>query len=372
MGKTSETSSSPVVESVRVSSSQHSVARAKIANRQEDEDVILGDERVKDISVVPPSSQEESDQLIPPSAPLVAPLKERVYIPPLPFPQQFQKQKKDRHMLDIMELFKKVHINIPLLDAIKQVPSYVKFLKDICTNKRKFAEHERVMLNEECSAILLNILPPKLKDPGSFTIPCVIGNLRFEKALIDLCASVNLMPLSIFQQLGVEEMQPTSISLQLADRSIKFPLGIIEDMLVKVDRFILPADFIILDMEECREVPIIMGRPFLATAGTIIDVKKGLLTMNVEGESAGFQVFKAMKRPADMEECNRVDIIEQPVHTNFGSQVNNDELKTSLEHPELIQAAGNDVLNKVAMLNSIPTQPLRWRQATYLLGPPKR
>ncbi|XP_038681378.1 uncharacterized protein LOC119982204 isoform X1 [Tripterygium wilfordii] len=144
---------------------------------REDKDVILGDERVKDTSVVPPSSQEETDQLIPPSAPPVAPLKERVYIPPLPFPQQFQKQKKDRHMLDIMELFKKVHINIPLLDAIKQIPSYAKFLKDVCTNKRKFAEHERVMLNEERSVVLLNKLPPKLKDPGSFTIPCVIGNL---------------------------------------------------------------------------------------------------------------------------------------------------------------------------------------------------
>ncbi|XP_038716148.1 uncharacterized protein LOC120009574 [Tripterygium wilfordii] len=219
---------------------------------------------------------------------LEAPLKERVYVPPLPFPQQFQKQKKDRHMLDIMELFKKVHINIPLLDAIKQVPSYAKFLKDICTNKKRFMEHEKVMLSEECSAVLLNKLPPKLKDPGSFTIPCVFGNLQFEKALIDLGASINLMPLSVFQQLGVGKMQPTSISLQLADRSIKFPLGIIEDILIKVDRFLLPADFIILDMEEDRDIPIIMGRSFLATAGTIIDVKKGLLTMNVEGESVEF------------------------------------------------------------------------------------
>ncbi|XP_038716647.1 uncharacterized protein LOC120010029 [Tripterygium wilfordii] len=281
---------------------------------RKDEDVILGDERLKDTPVLPLYSQEESDQLI----------------------LLFQKQKKDRHMLDIMKLFKKVHINIPLLDVIKQVPSYAKFLKDICTNKRKFAEHERVMLNEECSVVLLNKLPPKLKDLGSFKIPCVIDNLRFQKALIDLGASVNLMSLSIFQQLSVGEMQPTSISLQLANRSVKFPLGIIEDVLVKVDCFVLPTDFIILDMEERREVPIIMGRPFLAKAGTIIDEKKGLLTMNVEGESAEFRVFKAMKRPTNMEECNRLDIIEQPVHTNFGSQVNNDEIKTSLEHPDLM------------------------------------
>ncbi|XP_038687522.1 uncharacterized protein LOC119986903 [Tripterygium wilfordii] len=228
-----------------------------------------------------PEEPKLAERTSPNTAP-EAPLKERVYVPPLPFPQQFQKQKKDRHMLDIMELFKKVHINIPLLDAIKQVPSYAKFLKDICTNKRKFMEHEKVMLSEECSVVLLNKLPPKLKDPGSFTIPCVIGNLQIEKALIDLGASINLMPLSVFQQLGVGKMQPTSISLQLADHSIKFPLRIIEDILIKVDRFLLPADFIILDMEEDRDIPIIMGRPFLATAGTIIDVKKGFLHQKIE------------------------------------------------------------------------------------------
>ncbi|XP_038687540.1 uncharacterized protein LOC119986923 [Tripterygium wilfordii] len=267
-----------------------------------------------------------------------------------------------------MELFKKVHINIPLLDAIKQVPSYAKFLKDICTNKRKFMEHEKVMLSEECSAVLLNKLPPKLKDPGSFTIPCVIGNLQIEKALIDLGASINLMPLSVFQQLGVGKMQPTSISLQLADRSIKFPLGIIEDILIKVDRFLLPADFIILDMEEDRDIPIIMGRPFLATAGTIIDVKKGLLTMNVEGESVEFRVFAAMKRPMDIEECNRLDIIDQLVQSKFIAEAGNDELKTSIEYPDLTRAIADEVSDVVAVLSSTP--PLKWKRTAEPLGPP--
>ncbi|XP_038701821.1 uncharacterized protein LOC119998542 [Tripterygium wilfordii] len=216
------------------------------------------------------------------------------------------------------------------------------------------------MLSEECSAVLLNKLPPKLKDPRSFTIPCVITNLRFEKVLIDLGASINLMPLSVFQQLGVGKMQPTSISLQLADHSIKFPLGIIEDILIKVDRFLLSADFIILNMEEDRDIPIIMGRPFLATTGTIIDVKKGLLTMNIEGESAEFQIFEAMKRPMDIEECNRLDIIEQLMYSKFITKARNDELKTSIEHPDLTRATADEVSNVVVVLNYAP--PLKWRR----------
>ncbi|BFG24973.1 hypothetical protein CerSpe_112470 [Prunus speciosa] len=152
------------------------------------------------------------------------PTKERIYVPPAPFPQRLQKLKRDQQTIDILELFRKVQINIPLLDAVKQIPAYAKFLKDVCTNKRKFATHEKVMLSEECSAVLLKKLPQKLKDPRSFTISCIIGNLHFEKALIDLGASINLMPYYVFQQLGIGEIKPTSVSLQLADRSIKYPL----------------------------------------------------------------------------------------------------------------------------------------------------
>ena len=106
-------------------------------------------------------------------------------------------------------------------------------------------------------------LPPKLRDPGSFTIPCTIGNSYFEKALCDLGASINLMPFSIFKRLGMREPQPTNISLQLADRSITHPMGIVADVLVKVDKFIFPVDFVVLDMEEDKYVPIILGRPFV-------------------------------------------------------------------------------------------------------------
>ena len=127
-------------------------------------------------------------------------------------------------------------------------------------------------MSEECSAILQKKLPPKLKDPGSFTIPCAIGNLVFGKALCDLNASINLMPWSIFKKLKLGEARPTTVTLQLADRSLTCLRDIIEDVLVKVDKFIFPVDFIILDMEEDKEVLIILGIPFLAMRRALIDV----------------------------------------------------------------------------------------------------
>ena len=136
----------------------------------------------------------------------------------------------------------------------------------------RITDFETVNLTEECSAILQRKLPQKLKDPGNFTIPCTIGNAIFERALCDLGASINLMPLSIFKRLGLGEACPTTVTLQLADRSLKHPRGIIEDVLVKVDKFIFPADFIVLDMEEDKEIPIILGRPFLETGRAMIDV----------------------------------------------------------------------------------------------------
>ncbi|XP_063949964.1 uncharacterized protein LOC135152790 [Daucus carota subsp. sativus] len=153
-------------------------------------------------------------------------------------------------------------------------------------------------------------LPPKLKDPGSFTTPCTIGPLSFDKCLCDLGASINLMPLSVFKKLGLPEPKPTNMYLQLADRSITYPRGIVEDVLVKVDKLIFPADFVILDFEEDKKIPIILGRPFLATGQTLIDVQKGELTMRVQDQSVTFKVFNAMKFPTDEEECFKVEPLE--------------------------------------------------------------
>ncbi|XP_073225687.1 uncharacterized protein [Cicer arietinum] len=155
-----------------------------------------------------------------------------------------------------LEIFKKLHINIPFAEAIAQMPKYTKLLIEIISNKKKLEDFEMGKLNQECSALILKKLPPKLKDPVSFTIPCTIDNSHFEKSLCDW------------------EL--------LVDRSITHPRGIIEDVLIKVDKFIFPADFIVLDMEEDAEVPIILWRPFLATGKTLIDVQQGKLTLRLD------------------------------------------------------------------------------------------
>ena len=218
---------------------------------------------------------------------------------PIPYPQRLKKRKLDKQFTKFLEVFKKLHINIPFADALEQMPSYVKFMKEILSNKRRLSGFETINLTEECSAILQRKLPQKLKDPGSFTIPCTIGNSIFEKALCDLGASINLMPLSIFRRLGLGEARPTTVTLQLADRSLKHPKGVIEDVLVKVGKFIFLENFIVLDMEEDKEIPIILGRPFLATSGALIDVQKGELKLRALEDEITFHVFRPMKLTYD-------------------------------------------------------------------------
>ncbi|XP_073152736.1 uncharacterized protein [Henckelia pumila] len=206
--------------------------------------------------------------------------KSNIVIPPS-FPAALKKAKLDSQFSKFLEVFKKLHINIPFVDALLQMPSYANFLKKILASKRKIEEHIMVNLTENYSALVQNKILPKLKDPGSFSIPCMIGDVVFHKALCDLCANINLMPFSVFRKLGMGEPKPTRVSLQLADRSIKYPHGIIEDVLVKVDKFIFPVDFVVLDMEEDLDMPLILGRPFLATGKALIDMQKRKLLLRV-------------------------------------------------------------------------------------------
>ena len=138
----------------------------------------------------------------------------KAYKPKVSFPARLVQHNLDKQFSKFLEVFKKLHINIPFTDALAQMPSYAKFLKEILKNKRKLEDFKTMKLNEECSAILLNKLPQKLKDPGSFTIPCTIGSINFDKALCDLGANINLMPLSILQKLGLKEPTPSNVTLQ--------------------------------------------------------------------------------------------------------------------------------------------------------------
>ncbi|XP_061374187.1 uncharacterized protein LOC133316454 [Gastrolobium bilobum] len=166
-------------------------------------------------------------------------------------------------------------------------------MKDLLSRKHKLRECQTVTLTEECSPIIQKKFPPKLSDPGSFNIQIAIGNTDVGRALCDLGASINLMPLSVCKSLGITELKPTMVSLQLADRSLRRPSGIIEDVLVKVEKFIFPADFVVLDMEEGTEMPILLGRPFLATARAMIDVENGRLELRMNDETITINVLYA-------------------------------------------------------------------------------
>ncbi|KAJ0520261.1 putative nucleotidyltransferase, Ribonuclease H [Helianthus annuus] len=217
----------------------------------------------------------------------------------IPFPGRFKREKEAEQFSRFLGLFKQLHINLPFVEALAQMPKYAKFLKDILSNKKKLEELSHVSLSEECSAVLQNRLPKKMTDPGSFTIPCLIGDLSVSNALADLGASINLMPYAVFAKLNLGEPSPTRMSLQLADRSVKYPRGIVENMLVKVDKFVFPVDFVILDMDEDAHVPLILGRPFLATARALIDVYDGKLTLRVEDDMVTFDINRSMTHPRE-------------------------------------------------------------------------
>ncbi|XP_015954843.1 uncharacterized protein LOC107479219 [Arachis duranensis] len=135
--------------------------------------------------------------------------------------------------------------------------------------------------------------------------------MNIEKALCDLGASINLMSLAVMKRMRIEEAKPTRMALQLVDRTFKFPHGVVEDLLVKVGEFIFPADFVVVDMKEEANASIILGRPFLAIVGAIIDVQKGEQVLRLHEEKMFFNVFKAMSYPKEsIGECMMVDIIE--------------------------------------------------------------
>ncbi|XP_014499202.1 uncharacterized protein LOC106760253 [Vigna radiata var. radiata] len=174
-------------------------------------------------------------------------------------------------------------------------------------------DREKKAEEVERDAIIQKLLPPKFKDPGSFTIPCTIGTLAIGKALIDLGASINLMPLSMFKKIGELELKPSCMTLQLAYRSIKYPHGVVKDVLVKVDKFLFPVDFVIMEMEEDIDVPLILGRPFMKIARVLIDVDNGKLKVRVQNEEVDFNVFEAMSHPNDDEECFQLDALDEEI-----------------------------------------------------------
>ncbi|XP_022858955.1 uncharacterized protein LOC111379749 [Olea europaea var. sylvestris] len=163
-------------------------------------------------------------------------------------------------------------------------------------------EHETITLSEEFSAIIQHRIPPKLKDPGGFTLPCFIGNLQGINCLIDSGASINLIPLPLYRKLGLGDPKAASIILQLADRTLKHPYGIVEDMLIKAEEFIFPTDFIILDIEEAFQIPIILGRPFLSTSRALLDFDTNEIVPRMKDKHQSFTMENPIKQPSYFED----------------------------------------------------------------------
>ena len=257
--------------------------------------------------------------------------------PPAPYPHRLRAPKKVNNHYEIYELFKQVKLNIPLLDAIKQIPSYAKFLKYLCTVKRKLGVNKEAFMTEQSTSLIRNNLPPKYKDPGSPTISIVVGNSKLGHDLVDLGASVNLLPYSVYVDLGLGELEPTNITLQLADRSVKIPKGIVKDVLVQVDKFYFPVDFVVLDTQpvvnQGTQFPVILGRPFLATANAIIHCRGGLMTLSFGNMTVNLNIFNVIKGMGDEEDVCEVNMVDSVVHKYLDNVSYDDPLMSCLVSP---------------------------------------
>ncbi|CAN6454483.1 unnamed protein product [Victoria cruziana] len=205
-------------------------------------------------------------------------------------------------MQDMLEIFRVVCINLSLLDAIMHVPVYARFLKELCTQKRSSRKIlDSVMLSEEVSSIVQRRIPAKMADPGTPIIPCVLGNIHIERVLLDLGASMNVLHRFFYDALQLGKLKPTTMTIQLADRSVKVPKGVLKDVLLKVEDFIFPINFVVLDIEGIdaeHQTPIILGRPFLATANACINYRTSVLEISFDNKRARLNVFHAAMGPA--------------------------------------------------------------------------
>ncbi|XP_021839983.1 uncharacterized protein [Spinacia oleracea] len=191
------------------------------------------------------------------------------FAPTLPFPHRMQKTKVDQQFGKFLAMVKNLEVTIPFTDLISQIPMNAKYLKELITKKRDIGGVERVALTEEC-------------------------------------ASVSVIPLSIYKKLNMGELKCTTITLQMADHSIKYPLGVLEDVPVRVGKFYIPVDFVVLDIAEDNQIPIILGKPFLHTTGAVIDVKKGKLTLTVGDDKVTFSLSHVMKSSMQEVSCSLI------------------------------------------------------------------
>nr|GEV92151.1 reverse transcriptase domain-containing protein [Tanacetum cinerariifolium] len=263
---------------------------------------------------------------IPDSEPIVAPVAEIIAAPvsapkpnpklSIPYPSRLYDQKLHDKTNDQKEKFFKIFqdldFNISFADALILMPNFGPTIKMLLTNKEKLFELARTLLNEHCSVVLLKKLPKKLRDPGKFLMLCDFPRMDECLALADLGASINLMPLSVWNKLSLPELSLTCMTLELADRLISRPVGVAEDVFVKVGTFHFPDDSIFVDFNADPQVPLILGRSFVKTGHALIDVYKGEFTLRVGKEAVTFNLDQTSRYSAnyDAMSVNRIDLID--------------------------------------------------------------
>ncbi|XP_074266013.1 uncharacterized protein LOC141588469 [Silene latifolia] len=197
----------------------------------------------------------------------------------IPYPSRAIKSRENFKYAKFCDMLEKLEVTLPFTEVILNMPTYTKILNDILTKKRVLSDQEIVAMEEACSAHLLNKMPIKLGDPGSFSSPCIVGGVPILRALCDLGASVSVIPLKVAKKIGIHSLASTTMTLQLADRSIKRPFG---------------------------------GRPFLATGGVLIDVRNGRLTFRIEGNKVEFNISNLINGPKLERACN-IEVIDEVV-----------------------------------------------------------
>ncbi|GJW37725.1 reverse transcriptase domain-containing protein [Tanacetum coccineum] len=290
----------------------------KVVEREPEvtKDTVLPTNNGSTKDVQPPVVQVQSQ--VPNSKPVVDPVSAPMPNPKpsIPYPSRRNDEKRREKANGQVEKFYKsfqdMSFEISLADALILMPKFVSTLKALIVNKEKLSEMARTHLNEHCSAVILNKLPEKLRDPGKFLILCDFPGMDECLAFADLGAGINLMPLSVWKKLSLPELTPTCMTLELADRSITKPIGIAEDVYLKVGKFKFPADFVVVDFDTDPRVPLILGRSFLKTGRALIDVYKGELTLRVGKEAITFNLDQTSRYSSNYDDmtANRIDVIE--------------------------------------------------------------
>ncbi|XP_015966670.1 uncharacterized protein LOC107490405 [Arachis duranensis] len=235
---------------------------------------------------------------------------------PIPFPSLVKKAKKTPEFdLNMLQVFSKVEVTIPLLDAIQQISKYAKFLKDLCTHKDRIGELETLSLGSSISS-LMEPIPRKCSDPGPFLVSYCIGGHTFHDCMCDLGACISIMPLSIFVRLNLAPLKKSAAKFALADKSVITVMGIAEDVLVAIKDLVFSVDFYILEMpptENRSSSSVLLGRPFLKTSKFKLDAFTSTYSFEVGDKTIKFNLEEAMKHPSEEHSILRCDVIDEVI-----------------------------------------------------------